>query len=336
MTVLANDLGTLREAASLSGDEWEALNKGEVLAKVLDTQNKREVAIVGIAHLQASADCFVASFRDIENFKDSPDILKIEKLDKRLRPSDLKKFRLEVGDVAALNDCAAGDCDVKLPIRAMERLDTSVDWHGVNHASTVQSIVREEMQAYLQAYIERGNVALIEYHDKKKVVHLQEEFRELLNGQPRVKDFAPDFQEYLARYPDEKLPGVSEFFYWSLESFGLGPVTSITHVSVYEQPGRAVIASKQLFASHYFDSSLGLTVAINDPIDGSGPGMYLLYVNRSRIDLLGGFFGGLKRVLAGGRMRDGMRSRLAATVEKLESACRVVSHPLSGTHIPGP
>ncbi len=324
ITVPANDLTILRESAGLSEDEWEALDRGEVQAKVLDTQNKREVAIVGIAHLQASADCFVARFRDIETFKDSPDILRIHKFDSRLLPSGLAQFGLETRDVNALKDCAAGDCEVKLPIRAMERLDHTVDWHRVDYAPTVQSIVREEIQAYLRAYVDRGNAALIEYHDKKKPVRLQEEFRELLNGRPRVKDFAPDFQEYLAQYPNDKLPGVSEFFYWSLESFGLGPVTSVTHVSVYEQPGRAVVASKQIFASHYFDSSLGLTVAIDDPIDSSIPGMYLLYVNRSRVDLLGGFFGGLKRALAGSRMREGMRSRLAAAVEKLESGCLVV------------
>ena len=117
------------------------------------------------------------------------------------------------------------------------------------------------------------------------------------------------------------MPGFSGFFYWSTESFGLKPVTGVTHVSLYVQPGRAVIASKQIYASHYFDASMGLTAALDDDREASDPGMYLVYLNRSRIDLLGGFFGGLRRTFLGGRLRDGMRKNLAEAVRKLESSC---------------
>jgi hypothetical protein len=42
-----------------------------------------------------------------------------------------------------------------------------------------------------------------------------------------------------------------------------------------------VIASKQIWASHYYDGSLGITVLVD-----ANPGTYLVYLNRSRIDLL--------------------------------------------------
>lgn len=329
LPALGDGIDILRDVSGLTGDEWKAVDRGEVQARVLDTQNSREVAIVGVAWLEAGTDCFISAFQDIEEFKQSPDVLRIQKFGTPLQQRDLRDFRLESQDVAALEDCEAGDCDVKLPISAIARLDRSVDWSQDDHAPKVHSIVREEIQSYLQAYVDRGNEALIEYHDKKEPVRLQDEFLGLLNGQPRVADFAPEFQSYLARYPEQSLPDVSEFFYWSLESFGLGPVTSVTHVSVYVQPGQAIAASKQIFASHYFDSSLGLTVAIDDPNSTSVPSMYLMYVNRSRVDLLGGFFGGLQRALTRGRMREGMRKRLAAAVAKLESSCRVPAPPAS-------
>jgi hypothetical protein len=125
----------------------------------------------------------------------------------------------------------------------------------------------------------------------------------------------------MARYTRDQSPDVSEFLYWSIETFGLKPVTSITHVSIYVQPERTVVASKQIYASHYFDASLGLTAALDDPGAVSGPGMYLLYLNRSRIDLLSGFFGGLRRAVLRGRLRDGMRRNLVDAVRKLESSC---------------
>jgi len=114
---------------------------------------------------------------------------------------------------------------------------------------------------------------------------------------------------------------MNEFLYWSTESFGLKPVASITHVFIYVQPGRVVTASKQLYASHYFDASLGLAAALEDRSDPSTPGMFLVYLNRSRIDLLGGFFGDLRRAILRGRLRDGMRKNLAEVIRELESSC---------------
>ncbi len=317
----SGDPEDLRLLAGLSTEEWSAVNRGEVQARVLDTEEKREVAVVGVARVRAGIECFVPLLQDIETFKKSPDVLRIRKFDSPPGPHALDGFGIEAGDVAALRTCKTGDCDVKLPARAMERLARSVDWNRPGHTATVESIVRDEMRAYIDAYVDQGNAALIEYHDKKKPVRLADEFRGLLDGRPRVADFAPQFQTYLARYPNQKLAGVRDFFYWSEESFGLGPVTSVTHVSVYVQPGEAVAVSKQIFASHYFDASLGLTVAMNDAKATSGSGMYLLYLNRSRVDLLGGFLGGLRRVFVRGRMRDGMRNNLTETVRKLESSC---------------
>jgi len=98
-------------------------------------------------------------------------------------------------------------------------------------------------------------------------------------------------------------------------------VASVTHVSIYVQPGRTVIASKQIYASHYFDASLGLTAALDDSASAPGSSMYLVYINRSRIDLLSGFLGGLRRAILRGRLREGMRKNLVKVVRKLESSC---------------
>jgi hypothetical protein len=324
------DLGDLRVFAGLSADQWKAANRGDPQAKVLDTRERREVAVVGVARLRATTTCFVAMLQDIENFKKSPAVLRIRKFARPVEPRDLEGFSLEADDLAALRNCRVGDCNVKLPIAAVERLSRDVDWSRPNYADRAQSVIREELLAYVEAYLDRGNSALIEYRDKDKPVRLEDEFRTVLDARPSVSGLVPEFHEYLARYPTEPLPGVSEFFYWSTEKFGLKPVASITHVSIYVQSGRAVVTSKQIYASHYFDASLGLTVALDDPGEASAPGMYLVYLNRSRIDFLGGFFGGLRRALARGRLRDGMRKNLAEAVRKLESSCAEYSEGTPG------
>ena len=46
-----------------------------------------------------------------------------------------------------------------------------------------------------------------------------------------------------------------------------------------------VVISKLLYATHYFEAGLGLTLMIDDP-EGNNEGFYLIYINRSRIDRL--------------------------------------------------
>jgi hypothetical protein len=115
------------------------------------------------------------------------------------------------------------------------------------------------------------------------------------------------------------LPYVEEFLYWSKESFGLKPVVSVTDVLIYQLPGRTWIASKQIYANHYFDTSLAITLLVDDPADASGNSIYLAYVNRSRVDLLTGILSGLKRSLVQGRLQRGMHDSLKTTIQKLES-----------------
>ena len=315
------DLATLRALAGLTSDQWGAVNRGEPQARVLDTQEKREVAVVGVARLKATAACFVTKFQDIENFKKNPAVLRIRKFVQPVDPQNLEGFSLEAGDLTDLRVCHVGSCNVKLSAGAMQRLAREVEWSQPGHDDRAEAVFREEMLSYIGAYLQQGNSALIEYRDKNKPVRLAEEFRAVLDARPGLAAFVPEFHEYLAQYPNEMLADVSEFFYWSTESFGLKPVASVTHVFIYAQPGRTVIATKQIYASHYFDASLGLTAALDDGAEAPGSSMYLVYWNRSRIDLLRGFWGGLRRAFLRGRLREGMRKNLVEVVRKLESSC---------------
>jgi hypothetical protein len=74
------------------------------------------------------------------------------------------------------------------------------------------------------------------------------------------------------------------------------------------------VASRQIFASHYITGSLAVTA-----ITGGASGRYLTYLNRSRVDILDGIFGGLVRRIAERRIREeagdvvnGLRRRLEA------------------------
>jgi hypothetical protein len=95
-----------------------------------------------------------------------------------------------------------------------------------------------------------------------------------------------------------------------------------THVTIYRpSPDRAssvIVSSKGIYGSHYFDSSVGVTAFVQSPPSNS-PRSYLIYVNRSRADALRGLFGGWKRALIGGRLRDGAKKSMDATKLRLET-----------------
>ncbi len=80
----------------------------------------------------------------------------------------------------------------------------------------------------------------------------------------------------------------------------------------------AVISSKQIYANHYFRSSLGLTAFATRPGSGGTAG-YLMYLNRSRVDLLGGFLTFIKRWFIKKRLREGLEGNLRVVKRKLET-----------------
>jgi hypothetical protein len=84
---------------------------------------------------------------------------------------------------------------------------------------------------------------------------------------------------------------------------------------------QVLIVSKQIYANHYFDSSLALTAFMNLP--GQNPESYLFYENRSRIDGLEGPFGKIKRGIIEDKAVSSLRSILHQS--QLSLAARTIN-----------
>jgi hypothetical protein len=80
----------------------------------------------------------------------------------------------------------------------------------------------------------------------------------------------------------------------------------LNHVAIQEGADGAIVASKQLYSSHYFWTALEVRVLVPDPSRGTG--FWFVNLNRSRSDGLTGFVGRIIR----GRVREGARSGLEA------------------------
>jgi hypothetical protein len=118
---------------------------------------------------------------------------------------------------------------------------------------------------------------------------------------------------------------MTDFVYWSKELVRGRPVISITHVAtaaaVEDSPVAYAIGSKQIYAMHYFDASLGTTLLVPDRMAAS-PATYVVYLNRSRIDLFERMFGGVVRRIVAGRAR-------ALVAEQLKRLQGVLADPAS-------
>jgi hypothetical protein len=312
----------LRDQIGLTTRELASARRGEVIAKVLPSE-KQEVAVFGIVLVKASADFFVERFRDIESYKKGTSVLLVRKFSDPPRMEDLDQLNVDKKDFVALKNCKIGDCGVKLSADTIERLRKEIDWNAPDASEQVNKLARVSLLEYVKRYLAGGNMALSEYNDKTKPQRIADEFDAILKASPYIYDYEPEFYEYLREYPGKHLDNLDDFIYWSKEKFGLKPVISVTHVSIYRRPGsgHTLIASKQIYASHYFEASLGLTDVIVSPRQQE-PSFYLIYLNRSRADALHGGFSGLARGQVKSRARSGLEKNMGIIKLAIENLYR--------------
>ncbi len=79
----------------------------------------------------------------------------------------------------------------------------------------------------------------------------------------------------------------------------------------------AIVASKMLYATHYFWTALELRVLVRDPARGQG--FWFVTESRSRSDGLSGFTGRVIRGKVRGQAEKGIVAQLRVTKSRLES-----------------
>ena len=145
-----------------------------------------------------------------------------------------------------------------------------------------------------------------------------------------MTNYAPRLRRHLLEYPASSADKVTDFFYWSRELVRSRPVISITHVAtaaaVDDSPVAYAIGSKQIYAMHYYDASLGLTLLVPDRTAAS-PATYVVYLNRSRIDMFDGLLGGVARRIVAGRAR----TLVAEQLERLQRVLAADASPGAGS-----
>jgi len=311
----------LREKAAFDESDFAALEQGQTVVKLHPVQDKREVAVCGVISLQAPGELFLQSFREGMAQKSNPSILEIGLFSSPPTLDDLQTLTIDNRDLEDLKECVVGDCQLKLSAMMIERFHKEVNWEAPDYRIQATQLLKLMLLDYVRDYLARGDAALIEYNDKPKEVRLAEEQRALMAAPSYVNDVLAEFPQQLKGLPRPELLIVENAFVWSKVKFGLKPVIAINHIVIYkreqETGPQILIASKQIYANHYIDSSLALTAYVSIP--GASPGSYLFYENRSRADGLEGLFGKIKRRIVENRAVDSLKAILENKKVKLNA-----------------
>ena len=305
------------KVVKLSPEERNMLLAGSPLARNLEADPTKEVAVFGAIWIDAPVAKYVAALQDIENFEKGPGFRATKKISDPARIPDFAALVLPADDVQDLKACKVGDCQLKLSGEALARLKKEVDWTKPDAKGQVERLVRVLAVDYVTAYREGGNSRLAVYRDGNNPTFVANEFRELVNGMPELGEYLPDMRQYLLEYPKAAARPTTSFIYWQEAEFGLKPTIRISHVAIQESQEATIVASKQLYSSHYFWTALELRALVPDPSRGSG--FWFVTANRSRSDGLTGFVGRIIRGKVREAARSGIESALTAAKKRLES-----------------
>lgn len=311
----------LRRYVGLSASQIKALRAGEAVSKTLHSRTPSEIFVFGAVYVNASPDAYLAFATDFDRLKATSGYLAVGKFSTPPQLSDLNGFAFDRDDVKALKKCKPTDCDVQLPEGSMRRIQDAIDWSASSATDQVNRLVQKMALDRLLAYQQEGNVALGVYNDKEHPTDVAGQFHYILSYTRVLPERLPEFYHYLLSYPREKPTNVEDLFYWSKVKFGLKPTLRMVHVVTTTRDtvnGRGyVVAEKQLYASHYFQTALDLTFCIPEPL-GAQTGFYLIKVMGSEQAGLTGFKGSIVRKEAVGRSASTLQKSLISIKKVLE------------------
>ena len=306
----------------LNDDQIREIREGKAIAKILDSPTADQVFVFGSVYINSTPERYLKFASDIDALRKLPNYISLRKFSDPPQLSDLSGFTMDEEDLKQLKNCKAGHCEVQLPAEAIEEFQRSVNWSASDAHEQANRLAQQMALQALLKYEQGGNAALGTYRDKNHPAVVAETFASLLSRSKALPVYIPELREYLLNYPKADSGNIQSAFFWEKVNFGLKPTLRIVQAIVYQgkspqQPAYAV-AVKQLYASHYFESALDLTVCVKGE-DPARPGFYLITMKGSQQAGLTGLKGGIVRQVAVDKTRSSLEKALGSIKQKLES-----------------
>ena len=233
--------------------------------------------------------------------------------------SDVAAMTLDDADIRELRTCRLSDCGVRLPAQAIARFSNEIDWRRSDARERATNLHRQVLSSTsppMRSLAPRCHA--LRRHRTIIWTPLAKRGR-WRRSRRRLEGF-PELGRHVLEYDGQPASGIIDVIYWSKEKVATRNVVSVTHLldrANAESPADYAVAPKQIYGAHYFDASLGLTVLVRDESAPSAA-TYVVYLNRTRIDLFDGLFGGVTRSIVSGKARGTVSDHLGLVQQRLE------------------
>ena len=315
----SNPFAFFEPTVVLNPDDRETLESGSPIVRFLQASGHEVGAFTAIAlPPSVTEERASAWMRRVELLRENPYVIASQRLSSPPRLEDFDRLALDDDDLEEIRRCVPGRCGVKLPAADLQSLAAIARTGGAQWKPRLQQAFREMLLRRVLTFNAGGLAALDDLIDKKRPSSPAGAFAPLVAHTAFLGDRAPDLVRRLLHCAAAAPAGAESFMYWSKERLGGRPVIAVTHVVLMPPNGAGLpllMVGAQVYASHYLDASLTVTAFLKDP---SSARPYFVYLHRSNVDLLGGFWGGLTRSIIESRARkdgptilNGIADRLA-------------------------
>ena len=311
LLLAADPFALLAPAITLSPADRGTLDRGAIVTRTLPGDDS-QVGVFAMSRINVPPETLIAHTRSIEELKRSSFVTAIQRFSNPPTLDDLDELVLTPRDVETAARCTLGNCSFKLSAPEIELLRSLSTPGTPDRAAAIQRAFRQVVLARVKTYLAGGLSAVPTIANRPPPFSLDRVFKAIFSATPPLSG-APLATAWLRDYPNDTTP-VESFLYWSQENYGAGkPVVTVTHVGLIApgSPGAPAIAlAKQIFATRYMTGGLAVTAITTDTVTGAN---YLVYLNRTGVDLLGGMFGPVKRSVLESRLT----SELPDIIQKL-------------------
>jgi hypothetical protein len=305
----------------LTAGEFAKIDAGEVFAKGTAAGDARDIATFGIVRARITPAFYVERLADIASFKKDDAVVQIGVFGRPPALGDVQALSLDEPDLRSLRECRVGRCGLQLPAETIHRFRSEVDWTRGDAQQRANRLIHQMLVDYVTRYQQAGATASMQYADRDDVINVRNEFLSLASSDAGGWGHFSPLRRHFVEFPGAAAPDARDLVYWSKEIVGRRTVASVTHLAILpcasESPAAFAVGSKQIYGTHYFDASLGLTVLVPDPSSAS-PATYVAYLNRSRVDVIGGMFGGVAKRIIASKARSTVADQLGRLRTRLE------------------
>src|SRR5882762_7062233 len=158
----------LQQSIGFDAQQLAAVERGEPVVKVLETRDRRDVAVFGIITTPVAREQYVRALRDFPTSLRTPNRTQLGIFSNPATESDVAAVTINNRDVADMKNCKPGDCVVKLPATDMRRIHDEMNWSAApsDLQAQLNAYARRRLVEYVTDYRQRGDSALAVYDDR--------------------------------------------------------------------------------------------------------------------------------------------------------------------------